>query len=165
MAGSSDLYAVLGVERTASRDEIQKAYKKLARQHHPDLNPGDAQAEERFKEISEAYAVLSDAEKRKQYDMFGAEGFGQRFSQEDIFRGFDFNDIFDIGISEGIFSRLFGGLGGKGGRGGGRTRVFRYGGPEGFRNMAPPVKGEDLQIEVPITLHEMAFGTEKPISF
>ena len=88
-----EYYEVLGVAKTATADEIKKAYRKLALKYHPDKNPGDKAAEEKFKEISEAYAVLSDAEKRKQYDTFGSTGFRQRYSQEDIFRNFDLNDI------------------------------------------------------------------------
>jgi curved DNA-binding protein len=166
---AEDYYQILGVNRSATPDEIKKAYRKLAQKYHPDKAKGNKkEAEAQFKKISEAYAVLSNAEKRKEYDDFGSqEAFRAKFSQEDIFRGFDFNDIFDTGISEGIFGRLFGGLGARGGRsgGGGRTRVFRYGGPEGYHDMGAPVKGEDLQIEMPITLHEIAFGAEKPISF
>ena len=89
-----DYYKVLGVGRQAGQDEIKKAYRKLAVKHHPDRNQGDKQAEERFKEINEAYAVLSDPEKRKQYDMFGHAGFKQQFTQEDIFRNFDIGDMF-----------------------------------------------------------------------
>jgi curved DNA-binding protein len=164
---AEDYYQILGVSRHATPEEIKKAYRKLAQKYHPDKAKGNKQeAEAQFKKISEAYAVLSNAEKRKEYDDFGSQAFRAKFSQEDIFRGFDFSDIFDTGISEGIFGRLFGGLGGRGARpGGGRTRVFRYGGPEGYHDMGAPIKGEDLQIEVPITLHEMAFGAEKPISF
>jgi curved DNA-binding protein len=166
---AEDYYQILGVNRSATPEEIKKAYRKLAQKYHPDKAKGNKkEAEAQFKKISEAYAVLSNAEKRKQYDEFGSqEAFRAKYSQEDIFRGFDFSDIFDTGISEGIFGRLFGGLGGRGARpgAGGRTRVYRYGGPEGFQDMAPPIKGEDLQIEVSITLHEMAFGAEKPISF
>jgi curved DNA-binding protein len=164
---ADDYYQILGVSRSVTPEELKKAYRKLAQKYHPDKAKGNKQeAEEKFKKISEAYAVLSNPEKRKDYDEFGSQAFRAKFSQEDIFRGFDFSDIFDAGISEGIFSRLFGGMGGKGARaGGGRTRVFRYGGPGGFQDMAPPIKGEDLQIEVPITLHEMAFGAEKPITF
>ena len=160
-----DYYQVLGVGREASPEEIKKVYRKLALKYHPDKAKGDKkQAEEKFKQISEAYAVLSNPEKRQQYDQFGSQGFRERFSQEDIFKGFDFSDMFDVGLSEGIFSRLFGG-GGRGGRAGGRTRVYRYGGgPEGYGAQAPPMKGEDLQVEMPITLHEMAFGTEKVVA-
>lgn len=91
---AKDYYTTLGVSKSASVDEIKKAYRKLALKYHPDHNKDDKSAETRFKEISEAYAVLSDSEKRKQYDTFGAEGFQNRFSQEDIFRGFDFGTIF-----------------------------------------------------------------------
>jgi curved DNA-binding protein len=167
-AMAEDYYQLLGVNRHATPEEIKKAYRKLAQKYHPDKAKGNKkEAEAQFKKISEAYAVLSNPEKRKEYDEFGSQAFRAKFSQEDIFRGFDFSDIFDIGISDNIFSRLFGGLGGRGARSGhsGRTRVFRYGGPGGFQDMAPPIKGEDLQIEVSITLHEMASGTEKSISF
>jgi curved DNA-binding protein len=159
-----DYYQSLGVSREATADEIKKAYRKQAMKYHPDKAKGDKkQAEEKFKQISEAYAVLSNPEKRKEYDEFGSQAFRQKFSQEDIFRGFDFSDIFDTGISENIFSRLFGGLGG--GRTRGRTRVFRYGGPEGYHGQVQAPKGQDFQVEMPITLHEMAFGTEKLVSF
>src|SRR5210317_2635709 len=91
---SEDYYKILGVQKNASDEEIKKAYRKLAMKYHPDHTKGDKGAEEKFKKISEAYAVLSDKEKRKQYDTFGSSGFHQRYSQEDIFRGFDFGDIF-----------------------------------------------------------------------
>ncbi len=161
-----DYYQILGVGRDASPDDIKKAYRKLALKYHPDKAKGDKKAaEEKFKQISEAYAVLSNPEKKQQYDQFGSQAFRERFSQEDIFRGFDFSDMFDVGLSEGIFSRLFGSLGGaRGGRGGPRTRVFRFGGQEGFGAQVPPMKGQDLQVEMPITLHEMAFGTEKVVA-
>ena len=88
-----DYYSVLGVDKSASLKDIKTAYRKLARKYHPDVNPDDKTAEEKFKEISEAYAVLSDPEKRKQYDTFGSAGFHQRYSQEDIFRNFDLDAI------------------------------------------------------------------------
>jgi curved DNA-binding protein len=160
----NDYYKILGVSRDAAADDIKKAYRKLAMKYHPDKAKGDKkQAEEKFKRISEAYAVLSNPEKKKEYDEFGSQAFRQKFSQEDIFRGFDFSDIFDTGVSDNIFSRLFGGLGG--GRSRGRTRIFRYGGPEGYQGEIQPPKGQDFQVEMPITLHEMAFGTEKLVSF
>jgi curved DNA-binding protein len=160
----TDYYQILGVSRDATPDEIKKAYRKLAMKYHPDKVKGDKKpAEEKFKQISEAYAVLSNPDKKKEYDQFGSQAFRAKFSQEDIFRGFDFNEIFDFGISDNIFSRLFGGLGG--GRPRGRTRIFRYGGPEGYQAQVQPPKGQDLQVEMPITLHEMAFGTEKLVSF
>jgi len=159
-----DYYQALGVSRDATPDEIKKAYRKLAMKYHPDKAKGDKkQAEEKFKQISEAYAVLSNPEKKKEFDEFGSQAFKQKFSQEDIFRGFDFSDIFGDGASESIFSRIFGGQGGSRSRG--RTRVFRYGGPEGYQGQVQPPKGQDLQVEMPITLHEMAFGAEKLVSF
>ncbi|MCW5201227.1 DnaJ domain-containing protein, partial [Desulfobulbus sp. F4] len=100
-----EYYRILGVEKTASAEEIKKAYRKLALKYHPDKNQGDKQAEAKFKEINEAYAVLSDEKKRKEYDTYGSAGFQQRYSQEDIFRNFDLNDIL------GQF-----GFGGEGGR-------------------------------------------------
>jgi curved DNA-binding protein len=164
---ATDYYKILGVSKNASQEEMKKAYRKLAQKYHPDQAKGDKkEAEEQFKKISEAYAVLSNPEKRKEYDTYGSQAFKAKFSQEDIFRGFDFSDVFDLGLSEGIFSRIFGGAGrgGAGGRGG-RSRVFQYG-PDVFKTgAAQTAKGEDLQVEVPITLHEMAFGTEKLISF
>jgi len=164
---AENYYQILGVSRTATPDEIKKTYRKLAQKYHPDKAKGNKkEAEEKFKKISEAYAVLSNPEKRKEYDTFGSQAFRAKFSQEDIFRGFDFSDVFDIGISEGIFSRLFGGLGGRGARpGGGRTRIFNFGGPGSFEPRAQPIKGEDLQVEVSLTLHEIGSGTEKLISF
>jgi curved DNA-binding protein len=159
----TDYYQILGVSRDAAADDIKKAYRKLAMKYHPDKAKGDKkQAEDKFKQISEAYAVLSNPEKKKQYDEFGSQVFRDKFTQEDIFRGFDFSDIFTDGTSDSIFSRIFGGLGG--GRPRGRTRIFR-GGPEGYHGQVQPPKGQDLQVEMPITLHEMAFGTEKLVSF
>jgi curved DNA-binding protein len=155
---AEDYYSTLGVKKDASEGEIKKAYRKLAMKYHPDHTKGDKSAEEKFKKISEAYAVLSDKEKRKQYDTFGSEGFRQRFSQEDIFRGFDFGDIFrEFG---------FGGSGFTGGRGGG-TR-FSFGGGSGFNfgggRQQARVKGSDLVYELPLTLREVAAGTNKTIT-
>lgn len=162
----TDYYQILGVDRNATPEDIKKAYRKLAQKYHPDKAKGNKkEAEERFKQISEAYAVLSHPEKRREYDTYGSQAFRAKFSQEDIFRGFDFGDIFDLGFNEGILGRIFGGLGG---RGKARTRVFEFGGGPfqagGFQTQAS-LKGEDIQVEVPITLHEMAFGTEKLITF
>jgi molecular chaperone DnaJ len=108
-----DYYEILGVQKNASKSEIKKAYRKLALKYHPDKNP-DKKAEGTFKEISEAYAVLYDDEKRKMYDQFGHAGIDQRYSSEDIFRGVDFGDIFrNMGMEfgfgfEDIFERFFG---------------------------------------------------------
>ena len=155
---SEDYYKVLGVKKDASEGEIKKAYRKLAMKYHPDHTKGDKSAEEKFKKISEAYAVLSDKDKRKEYDTFGSEGFHQRFSQEDIFRGFDFGDIFrEFGFGGGDFS--------SGRRGGTR---FSFGGGQGFNfgggQQQAPVKGSDLVYELPLTLREVATGTSKTIS-
>ena len=157
---TKDYYQTLGVNKNASDEEIKRAYRKLAMKYHPDKNPNKKEAEERFKEINEAYAVLSDKEKRKQYDTYGAEGFRQRFTQEDIFRGFDFDEI---------LSGLFGGRG---------RREFRYGGRGGFdfgdlfsgqgayQDMGRmPQKGEDILYELSISLEEAASGGEKRISY
>src|SRR4030067_1363082 len=120
MAEKRDYYEVLGVSKNASKDEVKSAYRKLAMQYHPDKNKSP-DAEEKFKEISEAYAVLSDQGKRQQYDQFGHAGIDQRYSQEDIFRGVDFEDLFrDIGMGGrgrgggSIFDIFFGGGGGRG---------------------------------------------------
>jgi curved DNA-binding protein len=150
----------LGVAKNASDEEIKKAYRKLAMKYHPDRNPNKKEAEERFKEINEAYAVLSDKEKRKQYDTFGAEGFQQRFSQEDIFRGFDFDEI---------LSSLFGGRGRRDFRFGGQSGVDfgdffgRQGGYQDTGRMSQ--RGEDIVYEMAISLEEAASGGEKRISY
>jgi curved DNA-binding protein len=157
---SRDYYDILGVSKNASYEELKRAYRKLAMKYHPDRNPNKKEAEERFKEINEAYAVLSDKEKRKQYDTFGAEGFRQRFTQEDIFRGFDFDDL---------LSNLFGGRGKRefrfGGKGGSDFGDF-FSGQYGHRDMGRmPQKGEDILYELTISLEEAAFGGEKRISY
>ena len=160
---AEDYYQTLGVDKNASPEVIKKAYRKLAMKYHPDHTKGDKASEEKFKKISEAYAVLSDKEKRKQYDTFGSEGFSQRFSQEDIFRGFDFNDILrEFG---------FGGSRNFGGRGGGVRFSFGSGSPYGgsspfgsFGGQAQ-AKGSDLVYELPLTLREVITGTSKTISF
>jgi curved DNA-binding protein len=158
-----DYYKILGVARSASNEEIKKAYRKLALKYHPDRNKGDKVAEDRFKEISEAYAVLSDSEKKKQYDMFGADGFQRRYTQDDIFRDVDFGSIFrEFGFGGGgrggphIFSQIFGGAGGRPqyGRGG----PFGGGRPQG-------VKGQDLIYELSVPLEEVMTTTDKVIAY
>jgi len=150
---AKDYYAVLGVDKTASTEQIKKAYRKLAIKHHPDKNPGDRQAEERFKEVTEAYAVLSDPDKRRQYDQFGEAGFHQRFSQEDIFRNVDLNDIFrEFGFGgDDLFSQLFGGRGG----------TFRSAPFPGGR--VRPARGQDLLLRLPIPFRQGVLGGERQI--
>lgn len=146
-----DYYEILGLKKGASPDEIKKAFRKLAVKYHPDKNPGDKKAEDRFKEINEAYAVLSDPEKKSQYDQFGSAGFRQRYSQEDIFRNFNSGDIFrefNLG-SDDVFSRIFG-------MGGG----FRQG---GGRSMSR--KGQDFEMELSVSFMEAFSGGEKRVSY
>lgn len=146
-----DYYEILGLKKGASPEEIKKAFRKLAVKYHPDKNAGDKKAEDRFKEINEAYAVLSDPQKKSQYDQFGSAGFHQRYSQEDIFRNFNAGDIFkefNLGGSDDVFSRIFGGGG------------FRQG---GGRSMSR--KGQDFEMEVAISFMEAFSGGEKRIAF
>jgi curved DNA-binding protein len=163
-----DYYQILGISKSASQDEVKKAYRKLAMRYHPDHNPGDQTAETRFKEVSEAYAVLSDPEKRKQYDMFGSEGFQNRYSQEDIFRDFDFGSIFrEFGFGGGrgqnIFTQFFGGPGASAFRGRGPTQRQR--GP-GCAGAGPSFnRGQDLVYELSVTLEDAAAGTEKTFTY
>ncbi len=140
MAATKDLYGALGVPKGASADEIKKAYRKLAREYHPDRNPGDASAEERFKEIQHAYDVLSDAEKRKQYDAFGGED-GRRGFQP----GGDFNfDVGDLGDLGDIFGGIFG-------RGPGRAQQPRA------------ARGADLEVQVNLSFEDSLGGIETRI--
>ena len=158
-----DYYKSLGIGKTVSPDEIKKAYRKLAMKYHPDHSKGNKAAEDKFKEISEAYAVLSDTEKRQQYDTYGSESFQQNFSQEDIFRGSNIEDILkEFGFGGGAFF--------SGGRkaGGGRRfsvnpeSVFNFGG--GRQQQSAPVKGSDVEYEIPLTLSEISTGTSRTLS-
>ena len=142
MADKRDYYEVLGISKGASDDEIKKAYRKLAKKYHPDMNPGDKEAETRFKEASEAYAVLSDADKRRQYDQFGHSAFDGGAGGAG---GFDFSGM-DMGD---IFGDLFGDLFG----GGGRSR----------RAANEPTKGANVHTTVRITFEEACFGVEKEL--
>lgn len=157
---AEDYYTILGVDRKADATTIKKAYRKLAQQYHPDRNPGDKQAEERFKKISEAYAVLSDPKKKAQYDQFGDTGFHQRYSQEDIFRNVDFADIFGGFGGEDLFSQLFGGRGGFGGHGahGG------FGGHGGCGHQRQQ-KGQDYSMQINIPFRLAITGGERRIDY
>ncbi|HAJ57382.1 MAG TPA: molecular chaperone DnaJ [Candidatus Omnitrophica bacterium] len=153
MTTQRDYYEILGINKSASTEEIKRAYRALAMKHHPDRAPHEQkkEAEERFKEISEAYAVLSDEKKRSLYDRYGHAGIDQRYSTEDIFRGADFSSIFEEafgggGFGGGIFEEIFGGAAGDI-FGAGRGRRAR--------------RGRDLQFEIEITLEEAVLGIEK----
>jgi molecular chaperone DnaJ len=144
VAATKDLYGALGVSKGASADEIKKAYRKLARQYHPDRNPGDAEAEERFKEVQHAYDVLSDSEKRKAYDQFGSadgrRGFDPRGGTYD-FGDFDLGDIGDLGD-------LFGGIFGRG---------------SARQQRAQPQRGADLEVQVNLSFDDSLKGIETKI--
>ena len=142
-----DYYEVLGVSRDADDATLKKAYRKLAKKYHPDMNPGDAEAEKKFKEASEAYAVLSDAEKRRQYDQFGHAAFENGAGGAGGFGGFDFNGADFSDIFGDIFGDLFGG--------GGARR--------GGRASNGSMKGANVRKSVRITFEEAVFGCEKEL--
>ncbi|RHU97741.1 molecular chaperone DnaJ [Clostridium sp. OM07-10AC] len=142
MAEKRDYYEVLGVSKSASDSELKSAYRKLAKKYHPDMNPGDKEAEAKFKEASEAYSVLSDPDKRRQYDQFGHAAF--EGGAGGGAGGFDFNGM-DMGD---IFGDIFGDF-----FGGGRSRAQNNG----------PMKGQNLHHTIRITFEEACFGTEKEL--
>jgi len=141
-----DYYDVLGVPRNATKEQMKEAFRKLAFQYHPDRNKSK-EAEEKFKEISEAYAVLSDDEKRKMYDAYGPEGVQGRYTPEDLFRRRDFEDVFrefGFGDFESVFERLLRGFG-------------------GFGPQPGPMGGRDLRYDLELSLEEVAKGLEREI--
>ncbi len=162
-----DYYSVLGVKQNASDEEIKKAYRKKAMKFHPDRNNDDPKAEEKFKAISEAYAVLMDKKKKGQYDQYGSEGFQERYSQEDIFRGFDVNDILrNFGFNQG--GDPLGNFGGIDDYNtiypGQEPSPFNPRG-QGFNTRAKvPTRGTDLEKEISITLEEVLQGSSRNIT-
>ncbi len=164
MAGK-DYYKILGVSRDAKPEQIKKAYRKLAHRYHPDHNKGDAGAESKFKEISEAYAVLSNAEKKRDYDRFGSESFNRRFSQEDIFKNADFSSIFREfgfgGSGRTIFNNIFSGMGSQGGQ-----RTYTSGGPFGdLHGFSGAAKGRSLNLELTVSLEDIIAPTTKTVNY
>ena len=150
MAEKRDYYEVLGISKGASEDEIKKAYRQMAKKYHPDLNPGNKEAEAKFKECNEAYEVLSDPDKKARYDRFGHAGVDPNYGAGAGGAGFDgFGGMgFDVGD---IFSSFFGGGGGFGGFGGGRA------------NPNAPQRGGDIQANITITFEEAAKGCKKTV--
>ena len=156
MERTLDYYEILGVSRDASQEEIRKAYRRLARKYHPDVNPGDPEAEEKFKQISQAYAVLSDPEKRRKYDMYGAAW--EQAQQAGSAQGQDFATFVFEHFGPGSFTEIFGDLFGDLGFG-----------PEGFRTTTVrgrptrrvPARGQDVYHELPISFRESIKGGER----
>ena len=143
-----DYYEVLGLSKGASEAEIKKAYRSMAKKYHPDMNPGNAEAEAKFKEVNEAYDVLSDADKKAQYDQYGHAAFDQTAGGGAGFGGFGgFSDFGDIGD---IFGNIFGGA---------------FGGGSQRSNRNAPMRGEDVGARVTISFEEAAFGVKKDVSF
>lgn len=156
MATKADYYAILGVDKTATQEEIKKAYRKLAIKYHPDKNPGDKTAEEKFKELGEAYEVLSDPQKRAAYDQYGHNAFDPRHAGGGYGGGFGggggFHDPMDI------FSQVFGGAGGS---------IFEElfgGGRSSGRQATGEMRGRDLRYDLEITFEEAALGCEKNLN-
>lgn len=173
----NDYYKTLGVDKKASADEIKKAYRKLALKYHPDRNKDNPQAEEQFKRINEAYAVLSDKEKRAQYDRFGSAEFHQRFTQEDIFRGFDAGTIFkefgfDLGdLFGGVFTTDRGGGFRRARSGASRAKRGHYQDwsdvfGQQARGAGPrqPLSGQDAISHIKISLEDAYHGTRRSMS-
>ncbi|MCX5701926.1 MAG: molecular chaperone DnaJ [Candidatus Omnitrophica bacterium] len=158
MSTKRDYYEILGVKKSANLDEIKKAYRELALRYHPDRVPHEQkkEAEEKFKEISEAYAVLSDSQKRGLYDQYGHSGIDQKYAYEDIFKGADFSSVFEglgeFGFGSSILDEVFGDLG-----------FDIFGGRTGHR-ASRGRRGRDLEVAVSIGLEEAASGAEKTIT-
>mgnify|MGYP001166310834 FL=1 len=149
----TDYYSLLGVTPGTSGEDLKKAYRKKAKEFHPDRNKGNPQAEEKFKEINEAYAVLSDKKKRAQYDQFGSEGFHKRFSREDIFRDFDFGDIFGGFASNSPY-----------GGGGNVPDLESFHSGHGFGGSRAR-KGKDVRQSFYLSFQDAALGTTRTVTF
>ena len=152
MANKRDYYEVLGVAKTASDDEIKKAYRSQAKKYHPDLNPGDKTAEAKFKEVNEAYAVLSDADKRAAYDNYGHSAFDGQGNPTGGAGGFDASGFGGFGDIGDIFGSIFGG-------------GFGFGGGGSTARRNGPVRGDDIGLRLELTFDEAYFGTKKNISY
>lgn len=144
MADKRDYYEVLGLSKGADDAAIKKAYRSLAKKYHPDMNPGDKEAEQKFKEVNEAYSVLSDPDKKSKYDQFGHSAFDQNAG----FGGGGFSGFGDFGDIGDIFSSFFGG---------------GFGGTSSRRNA--PMRGEDIGVRITLTFEEAAFGVKKDVSY
>lgn len=146
MPDKRDFYEVLGLQKGASDSDIKKAYRKLAKEYHPDLNPGDKTAEARFKEVNEAYEVLSDQDKKSRYDQFGHAGVDPSYGAGGTYSGVNVNDLGDI------FGSIFNDFG------------FGFGGSTRARNPAGPIRGRDVEITLPLSFMEAVHGAEKEIN-
>jgi len=162
MSPKRDYYEILGVAKSATHEELKKAYRELALRHHPDRVAPERkkEAEDAFKEISEAYAVLSDSQKRALYDQYGHAGIDQKFAREDIYRGTDFGSVFegmgDFGFGGSFFENLFGDLG---------VDIFgARGRREGQEDRGRQAGGRPVEIAVSVTLEEAYAGTEKTVT-
>ena len=190
MGTAGNYYDILGIDKNASKEDIKSAYRRLALRYHPDRNPGNKEAEERFKKINEAYAVLNDDKKRREYEMWGGTRFGQTYKQEDIFREFDFGSIKDVfnGFAGDFGLRDFRDLFPNFGQGQGKTTykvvidengkkfcrkgrcmgdiftsLFETGGMEKIHK-SPKHERRDVYLDMPLTWKERYFGTEKRIT-
>ncbi len=175
MTGKQDYYKTLGIDRNADENTIKRAYRKMAKKYHPDMNPGDAQAEQKFKEITEAYNVLSDSEKKKLYDQFGHAAFEEGFSTERTAQqnpyGAHTEFHFTGEAAEDIFGDIFGDLFGGKKQGSGHRGFHSSGFSDGFykdygdaKGYPYHMKGQDIETDIDVTFDEAVFGCDKVIT-